>query len=79
MQDHDPQGVSGMWEDEDTHHTRTHRCHSMGIDAAEGPPQRAETENISYAQTLLNDLANSSFPSLFMPEHILFANGKVSS
>lgn len=50
-----------------------------GLMAQHEPRRRAETGKISYAQTLLNDLANSSFPSLFVPEYILFVSGKVSS
>jgi len=52
---------------------------ARGLNGAAGSLRRAETGSISYVQTLLNDLANGSFPSLFMPEHILFVNGKVSS
>lgn len=55
------------------------RCVLPGLMAQHKPRRRAETGKISYAQTLLNDLANSSFPSLFVPEYILFVNGKVSS
>lgn len=50
-----------------------------GLIAQQIPCRRAGTGKISYAQTLLNDLANSSVPSLFVPEYILFVNGKVSS
>lgn len=54
-------------------------CVLPGLMAQHKPRGRAEAGKISYAQTLLNDLANSSFPSLFVPEYILFVNGKVSS
>lgn len=74
-----PQGVLGTQEEKDPRWARTHRCHSTGTSGAAGTLRRAETGNISYAQTLVNDLANGSFPSLFKPERILFVNGKVSS
>lgn len=78
LRDCGPQGVPGTREEKDPGRAGPRRC-SGGTDGAAGPPRRAETGSISYAQTLLNGLANRSFPSLFMPEHLLFVNGKVSS
>lgn len=79
LQDCGPQGIPGTQEEKDPGRAGPRCCRSGGTDGAAGPPRRAETGSISYAQTLLNGLANRSFPSLFMPEHLLFVNGKVSS